>query len=76
MSMTPMSRRNDSARIFMVGCRSTNSPIDLAETSMTSTAITIAATMTGTTLAMPTAVITESREKTMSRMAIWMSVAM
>ena len=36
----------------------------------------IAATITGTWETMPTAVITESREKTMSMIAIWMMVPM
>ena len=42
-----------------------------AETSMTSMAITIAVTMIARSLAMPTAVITESSEKTMSSSRIW-----
>ncbi|MNI93852.1 hypothetical protein D3C85_1592450 [compost metagenome] len=41
---------------------------------ITSTATMIAATMTGTWETMPTAVITESRENTMSMIAIWMMV--
>ncbi|MNL81206.1 hypothetical protein D3C87_2082450 [compost metagenome] len=41
---------------------------------ITSTATTIAATITGTWDTMPTAVITESSEKTMSMIAIWMMV--
>ncbi|MNG35947.1 hypothetical protein D3C87_1778220 [compost metagenome] len=41
---------------------------------ITSTATMIAATMTGTWDTMPTAVITESRENTMSMIAIWMMV--
>ncbi|MNZ24979.1 hypothetical protein D3C78_421380 [compost metagenome] len=43
---------------------------------ITSTATMIAATITGTWETMPTAVITESRENTMSMMAIWMMVPM
>ncbi|MNU08496.1 hypothetical protein D3C72_2545700 [compost metagenome] len=43
---------------------------------ITSTATMMAATMTGTWSTMPTAVITESSEKTMSMMAIWMMVPM
>jgi hypothetical protein len=41
---------------------------------MTSMAITIAAIMTGSWLAIPTAVMTESSEKTMSSRRIWTSV--
>ena len=41
---------------------------------MTPTAMTMASTMTGMSLTMPTAVITESSENTMSMMAIWTSV--
>ena len=50
----------------MLGWRLTKSPIAPAKTSMTPTAITIAITMTTTCWAMPTAVITESSENTMS----------
>ena len=46
----------------------------LAANIMTTTAITMASTMTATSLAMPTAVITESSENTMSMTAICASV--
>ena len=42
-----------------------------AKTSMMPTASTMATTMTHRSRAMPTAVITESREKIMSKRAIW-----
>ena len=45
-SMTPMRIRKTSARILIVGWRSTKSPIGPAKTSITRTAITIAATIT------------------------------
>ncbi|MNR39002.1 hypothetical protein D3C85_1571620 [compost metagenome] len=45
-----------------------------AQSIITSTATIIAAIITGTWETMPTAVITESREKTMSMIAIWMMV--
>ena len=44
-------------------------------TSITSTAMTTAAIMTGNSLDMPTAVMTESSENTMSRIMIWMITA-
>ena len=47
-----------------------------AKTIITPTAITIAVTMTGTWSAIPTAVITESSEKTMSSSRIWMITAL
>ncbi len=46
-----------------------------AKTSITSTAITTAAIMIATSRAMPTAVITESSEKTMSSSMIWTRIA-
>ncbi|MNC23075.1 hypothetical protein D3C75_710900 [compost metagenome] len=45
-----------------------------AHSIITSTATTMAAIITGTWETMPTAVITESSENTMSMMAIWMMV--
>ncbi len=59
---------------MIVGCASTKSPIGLAANIMTATAMTMASTMTGMSLTIPTAVITESSENTMSMMAIWASV--
>ena len=55
---------------MIVGWRSMNSLIGAARNIITSTAITIAATMIGTCCASPTAVNTESSENTMSRMPI------
>jgi len=54
----------------MVGWRSTNSEIGRAIAIMTSTATITAAIMTSTWSTMPTAVMTESSENTMSTMAI------
>src|SRR3954466_2579229 len=70
ISTTPMSSRNERARIFTVGCRSTKSPMAPADTSITTTLRTIAVIITQSWLAIPTAVITESSEKTMSRTRI------
>src|SRR5690606_18178129 len=58
------------ASIFTVGCETTKRPIAPAANIMTPIAITIAMIMTSTCSAMPTAVITESRENTMSISAI------
>src|SRR3990170_496577 len=74
MSSTPIRMRKLSARIFMLGCRLTKSPITPANTSMNPTASTIAMTMTKRWGTRPTAVMTESSEKTMSRRMIWPSV--
>ncbi len=70
MSSVPTTMRNDSARIFSVGCLSMNSLMVPAASIITSTAMTIAATITGTFCTRPTAVITESSEKMMSITAI------
>ena len=59
----------------MLGCRLTNPLMASAKMSMTPTAMTIAAAMTQIRSAIPTAVITESREKTMSMMRIWTRMA-
>ncbi len=61
-----MSRRKLNARILMVGWRSTKSPRGLASTIIASAAITTAAIMIESWLTIPTAVITESNEKTTS----------
>ena len=66
----PTSTRNDSASIFSVGCSVIKRPMALANTIMKPTAITTAITITSMWSAMPTAVITESSENTMSRIAI------
>ena len=66
MSETPMSSRNDSASTFTVGCRLTKALIGSAENIMMPTASTTAVTMIETSSAIPTAVITESSEKTIS----------
>ena len=54
----PISSRKDRARILIVGWSSTKSEIGPAATIMTMTAMTTAATITGTCSAMPMAVIT------------------
>ena len=71
ISATPTRMMKLSASIFTVGCRSMKSPIGLAANSITATAIRMAATMTQRLSTMPTAVMTESSENTMSMMAIW-----
>jgi hypothetical protein len=71
----PMRIRKARASIFTVGCRATNSPIGPAANIITPTAITTAAIMIVRWLAMPTAVITESSEKTTSRSRIWTRTA-
>ena len=70
-SITPIRSRKASARILRLGWLSMNRLTAPAETSMTSIAITIAVTMMVRSLAMPTAVITESSENTMSSSRIW-----
>ena len=67
----PTITRNASASTLTEGWRSTNSPIGLAATSITPTEATTAATMTPIWSTMPTAVMTESSENTMSMTAIW-----
>jgi hypothetical protein len=54
-----------------VGCFDTNSESGPEATSITNTAITTAAIMTSMSSAIPTAVITESSENTMSNNRIW-----
>ena len=66
ISEQPISSRKLSASTFTVGCASTNSLTGRAANIMIATAITTAATITDRSSAMPTAVITESSEKTMS----------
>ena len=66
-----MSSRNDSASILTVGCSWTNFDSGPDATSITPTAMTTAAIMTGSSSAMPTAVRTESSENTMSSRTIW-----
>ena len=70
-SSTPIRIRNESASILIVGCCSTKLPIACAKSSMTPIATTTARTMTHRVWAMPTAVITESSEKTRSSSRIW-----
>ena len=72
MSDRPISSRNASASIFTVGWRSTNSAMAVEANSIVHTAMMIAAIMIDTNSAMPTAVITESSEKTISSSRIWM----
>lgn len=72
MRVIPMSNKKLSANIFTVGWRSTNRPIGPAKTIMNKTATTTAETIMPIWLTMPTAVITESKEKTASSRRIWM----
>lgn len=62
----PNQEQKDSASIFNVGCSCTKSLIASAYRSITPSAITTAVIITQSVLAIPIAVITESREKTMS----------
>ena len=68
-----MRSRKASASIFTVGCAETKFASGLEATIMMIMAITTAATITQSLSAMPTAVITESSEKMMSMIAIWMT---
>jgi hypothetical protein len=61
-----MRRRKLSARIFMLGCRSMKPDTLPAKISITTTATIMATTMIGISGAIPTAVITESSENTIS----------
>src|SRR5690606_17100341 len=70
-STAPISRMKASASILMVGLASMKLPSGLAASSMIATATSTATTITGIWSAMPTAVITESSENTMSITAIW-----
>ena len=72
--MKPTSSRKLRATIFTSLCLSMKTAIGLMATIMTKTAIMMAAAMISIWLAMPTAVMTESIEKTMSMMAIWMMI--
>ncbi|KYF51167.1 hypothetical protein BE08_37155 [Sorangium cellulosum] len=65
-----MRSRKLSARIFMLGWRWMKAPMRPAKTSITPTAMNIATIMMETCFAMPTAVMTESSEKTMSSTTI------
>ncbi len=67
----PISSRKESASIFTVGWRLTKALTGSAETIMKKPAMRTASTITGRCSATPTAVMTESSEKTMSRRAIW-----
>ena len=69
-----MSTRNASASILMVGCLSTNALIGSAANSMMPNATTLAAIMIETLFAMPTAVMTESSENTISMTIICSTV--
>ena len=67
--------RKLSASIFTVGWVSMKSLMGFAATIITRTATTMARTMIETCCTRPTAVMTESREKTMSMRATWISTA-
>src|SRR5215471_8671086 len=66
ISTTPMTKRNASASIFTVGCAETKRPIGPTNSIISATDATTAATMTASTLTMPTAVTIESSENTTS----------
>ena len=63
---TPISRRNDRASIFTVGCLLTNVKMKRDANSMMPNDSTTTVTMTTRFSVMPTAVMTESSENTMS----------
>ena len=67
----PTITRKASASTLTEGCLSTNSPIGRAANIITPTEVTTAATITQIWSTMPTAVMTESSENTMSMTAIW-----
>ena len=71
----PIMTRKASANTLTDGWRSTKSPIGLAANIITPTDATTAATITLIWSTMPTAVITESSENTMSMTAIWPMIA-
>ena len=70
INASPISTRKDSASILMVGFSSTNEDTGPAASIITSTAATMAATITGRSSTKPTAVMTESSENTTSITAI------
>ena len=71
VNITPIRIRKLNASIFTVGFASMKPLIASAKTSITPTAMMIAVTITHNSSAIPTAVITESSEKTMSSNATW-----
>src|SRR3546814_17062962 len=71
----PISSRKDSASILTVGWRETKPETGPEAISMMITAMMNAVTMIHRWSAMPTAVITESRMNTMTRMATWVTTA-
>ena len=75
ISAMPTRSRKDSASILTVGWLLTKSPTGLAATSMTIIAMTTAVIIIGSWSVMPTAVMIESSENTMSRMMIWTTAA-
>ncbi|MND08861.1 hypothetical protein D3C83_317850 [compost metagenome] len=68
--MTPIKSRKDRARILKVGCFSMNRLTVPENAIITATASTTAMIMIRTSEAIPTAVITESKEKTISKIMI------
>ena len=66
----PISSKNDSARTFTVGWRLTKALMGPAANIITPTDRITAASMMGISLAIPTAVMTESSEKMISNAAI------
>ena len=70
---TPISRRNDRASIFTVGCLLTNVKMKREANSMMPNESTTTTMMTTRFSVIPTAVMTESSEKTMSSRRICVS---
>ena len=68
----PMSSRKLSASIFTVGCLWTKALMASADAIMMPTEMRTAVIMTQSSSTIPTAVITESSEKTISSTMIWM----
>src|SRR3569623_133976 len=70
-SATPISTRNASASILVVGYSATNAATGPDDRYITAQAMITAATMIRRSCAMPIAVMTESNEKMMSITTIW-----
>ena len=68
----PMSSRKLSASIFTVGCLWTKALMASADAIMMPTEMSTAVIITQSSSTIPTAVITESSEKTISSTMIWM----
>src|ERR1700688_3911440 len=70
-SATPISTRNASASILVVGCSATNRATGPDDTYMMRQAMMTAAIMMGGSCALPMAVIIETNENTISMTMIW-----